>query len=262
LTGIACSNLSVGYGAKRILSDVELEVRSSEVLALLGPNGGGKSTLLRTLAALIPKLSGSIRVGEEDLSSLSTKEVAKRIGFVPQEEAWSFGFSVAEAVSMGRLPVSNGFFDSDEDREIGRQSMLEAGCYGLRDRPITELSGGERQRVLIARALAQETPVVFLDEPTSHLDPQFQVSTAALVRRLCRKGKAVIVAVHDLAMAAAMADKAALVGGGRVSPIRGTEELLRSAELDAAYGTEFERVQLADGRLISVPKMRHAGANE
>jgi iron complex transport system ATP-binding protein len=240
------------------LKEVDLSVEPGEVLALLGPNGGGKSTLLRTLSGLIPKLEGSITVGEQDLDSLSTREIAKRIGFVPQEEAWSFGFTVAEAVSMGRLPVSNGFFDSTEDREIAERSMQEAGCYDLRDRPITELSGGERQRVLLARALAQETPVLFLDEPTSHLDPQYQVTTAALVRRLAQKGKAIVVAIHDLAVAAAMADRGCLVYGGSAGEGQEMKKLLASEELDQAYRTQFERILLADGRLITVPVTRES----
>jgi iron complex transport system ATP-binding protein len=257
VSAISCSGLSVGYEGKRILEDVSLDIQPGEVLALLGPNGGGKTTLLRTLAALIPKLSGTITVGGKDLATLSIREIAQRIGFVPQEEAWSFAFTVAEAVSMGRLAVSNGFFDTDEDRERAKQSMEEAGCYELRDRPITELSGGERQRVLLARAIAQETPVLFLDEPTSHLDPQYQVSIAALIRRLAKSGKAVVVAIHDLTVAAAIADSGVLVFESRVSETQEVHDLLASPELDRAYATQFERVALPGGRVLTVPHMRN-----
>jgi iron complex transport system ATP-binding protein len=255
VSAISCSDLGVGYGGNHILSAVSLDIQPGEVLALLGPNGGGKTTLLRTLAGLIPKLSGTVTVAGRDLATLSTREVAQRIGFVPQEEAWSFGFTVAEAVSMGRLPISNGFFDTDEDRERAKHSMEEAGCYELRDRPITELSGGERQRVLLARAIAQETPVLFLDEPTSHLDPQYQVSIATLISRLAKSGKAIVVAIHDLTVAAAIADWAVLVFEGRVTEGQGIDEVLASSELERAYATQFERVALADGRVLTVPNL-------
>lgn len=253
---LGCSDLSVGHGAKPILSGVTFQVEPGEVVVLLGPNGGGKSTLLRTLAGLLPKLGGKVEIGGDDLGSLSPREIARRIGFVPQEEAWQFGFSVEEVVSMGRLPVSNGYFDTEEDRRAAEDAMKQAGCWKLRARPVTELSGGERQRVLIARALAQHTPILFLDEPTSHLDPQYQVSTASLLRTLAEGGKSLLVAVHDLPIAAAMADRGVLVYGGQVSPIQPIATLLESEELDRAYSTEFERLTTPSGRLVVVPKAR------
>ncbi|HVT12135.1 MAG TPA: ABC transporter ATP-binding protein [Fimbriimonadaceae bacterium] len=253
---LACSGLSVGYGAAPVLSGVDLRIEPGEVVALLGPNGGGKSTLLRTLSGLLPILSGKVKVGGDDLQSLSPREIARRIGFVPQDEVWQFGFSVEEVVSMGRLPVSNGFFDTEEDRRAAEDAMRQAGCLDLRARPATELSGGERQRVLIARAIAQETPILFLDEPTSHLDPQYQVGAASLLRNLAAAGKAVLVAVHDLPVAAAMADRGVLVYGGKVTATKPIAALLESAELDQAYSSEFERLTTPSGRLVVVPKPR------
>ena len=250
------AGLAVGYDDKLVLSGVTLTLYPGEIMALLGPNGGGKSTLLRTLAGLIPKICGGVLLMGEDLDRLSPKEIAKRIAFVPQEEAWQFEFTVEEVVAMGRLPVSNGFFDTSEDRRVAGKAMKLAGCDEFRSRPVTELSGGERQRVLIARALAQEAPIIFLDEPTSHLDPQFQVTTAVLLRTLAEQGKSILLATHDLPTAASSADRGMLVYDGEATEALEMKQLLESEELDIAYETEFERLVTPEGRLVVVPRAR------
>jgi iron complex transport system ATP-binding protein len=142
----------VGYDERLILSNVTFQLQPGEVIALLGPNGGGKSTLLKTLSGLIPKICGGVLLLGEDADLLSARDIARRVAFVPQEEAWNFAFGVEDIVAMGRLPVSNGFFESEEDLKAAKEAMIAAGCYEFRGRPVTELSGGERQRVLIARA--------------------------------------------------------------------------------------------------------------
>jgi iron complex transport system ATP-binding protein len=256
VTPLKCEGLSVGYGKKRVLEGVTFELNPGEIVALLGPNGGGKTTLLKTLAGLSPMMGGTIAVQGKDLKQMTATELARQIGFVPQDEAWQFEFSVEEVVSMGRLPISNGFFDTDEDRQAATEAMKQAGCLDLRDKAGTELSGGERQRVLIARALAQETPILFLDEPTSHLDPQFQVGVTALLRSLAKTGKSLLVAVHDLTIAGILADRGVLVYKGTASPAKEIRALLESQEIDQAYGTEFERVVAANGRLVTIPRER------
>lgn len=251
---LEAKGLRVGYGAKVVVDAFDLELNPGEAIALLGPNGGGKSTLLKTLAGLHPALGGSVFLAGKDLGSLGAREIAREIGFVPQEESWRFEFTVEEVVAMGRLPISNGFFDTAEDHEEAKAAMDRAGCLALRHRPVTELSGGERQRVMIARALAQHTPIIFLDEPTAHLDPQYQVGAASLVRQLVAEGKSIILAIHDLPIAATMADRAVLVSGGRATPPRKTIELLESEELDSAYQTRFRRIQTDEG-LVVLPAM-------
>jgi iron complex transport system ATP-binding protein len=251
---IEACGLAVGYDDRVVVSGVDLKLEPGTVLALLGPNGSGKSTILKTLAGLVPKICGAVLLGGEDLDAMSPRQVAQRISFVPQEEAWSFDFSVEEIVAMGRLALSHGFFDTEEDRQAADEAMKEAGCFDLKGRAVTQLSGGERQRVLLARAIAQTAPIVFLDEPTAHLDPQYQATTATLVRHLAKQGKTVLVAVHDLAMAGLMTDLAILVSGGTATPARRTREILESEELDAAYNTAFDRVTTDEGRLIIVPR--------
>jgi len=256
---LACEDLAVGYHGRQVLQGVSFELQAGEIVALLGPNGGGKSTLLKTLSGIVPKLSGTATVMGDDVEALSVREIARRIGFVPQEESWQFEFSVEEVVSMGRLPISNGFFDTAEDHRAAGDAMSRAGCLELRDRPVTELSGGERQRVLIARALAQGTPILFLDEPTSHLDPQHQIEIASLLRGMARDGKSILVAVHDLPVAGAMADRGILICGGSASPARDMDELLESQALEKAYSTEFERLRTESGRLVVVARAPGGG---
>lgn len=250
---LECNCLAAGYDEHLVLNDVTFDLHGGEVVALLGPNGGGKSTLLKTITGIIPKICGGILLMGDDIDTLRVREIARRIAFVPQEEAWQFDFSVTDVVAMGRLPLSNGFFESAEDCKAADEAMQEAGCFDLRERSVTELSGGERQRVLIARALAQETPIIFLDEPTSHLDPRYQVTTSALVRRLAKSGKCILLAIHDLPAAASMADKGMLVYDGQTSDLMEMRDLLESDELDEAYETGFERIVTADGRLVVVP---------
>ncbi len=253
---LECEGVSAGYHGRPVVSDVSLSIDPGEVVALLGPNGGGKSTLMKTLGGIVPTIAGKIRIQSAVLDSLSPREVAQRIGFVPQEEVCPFDFTVDEVVTMGRLPLSNGFFDTAEDKEAAKQAMEQAGCYDLRNRPVTELSGGEKQRVLIARALAQQTPVLFLDEPTSHLDPKYQVSITGLVRDMAASGKGLLVALHDLAIAGIMADRGLLIANARASATEPISELLRSETLDKAYGAAFDRVVTPDGRLVVAAKAR------
>lgn len=253
---LECSGLAVGYEGKTVLENVGFELAAGEILALLGPNGGGKSTLLKTLSGILPIQSGTVNLRGRDLRGLNIREIARSIAFVPQEEGWRFRFLAEEVVAMGRLPISNGFFDTEEDLQAADQAMKDAGCLELKGRFVTELSGGERQRVLIARALAQDTPVIFLDEPTSHLDPRYQVETASLLRKLARSGKSLLVAVHDLPIAGVIADRAMLVAHGTASQPQKTDELLAGKELEHAYGTEFERILAADRGVVVVPRIR------
>jgi len=224
-----------------VLEGIDLRVEFGEKVVLLGPNGSGKSTLLRTLSGLIKPLSGEVLIGGDSLVKLSVAEIARRVAVVPQEELPRFSFSVRETVTMGRLARSNGLFDTPEDREIATRAMETADCLSLQDRPVTELSGGERQRVLIARALAQETTLLLLDEPTSHLDPGHQIAAIEIVRSLSAKGIATIAAVHDLNLASSLAERAILLEKGKIGLDAPIEEVLNSPILDRVYGVNFGR---------------------
>lgn len=242
----ACA-LRCGYPGRTVLDDVDLDVARGTVTALLGPNGSGKSTLLKTLAKTLPAQSGEVLIGGDPLRTLGFRELARRVAYVPQEELSAFPFTVEEIVLMGRMPYSEGLFETPEDHAAAARAMELADCADLAARPVTELSGGERQRVLLARALAQRAPVLLLDEPTSHLDVRHQVEIVRLLRRLADEGYAIVAAVHDLNLAASVADRALLLDGGRIGLSGPCRDVLADARVDAVYRVAFHRYETREG---------------
>lgn len=246
---IEALNLGCGYPSRPVLSGINLTLNAGEVVALLGPNGSGKSTLLKTLSGTLRGLEGDVRVDGISLAKLSYRERGRRIGFVPQEELPTFPFLARQIVMMGRIPHSPGFFDAPQDWPLAREAMIRADCLAFTDRPVTELSGGERQRVLIARALASEAKILLLDEPSSHLDVGHVLSLVGLLRELACASHGIMLAVHDLNLAAMIADRAVLLGNGRIRADGAIHEVLRSGELDEVYGVDFERMTTGSGQL-------------
>jgi len=240
---IRADKLSCGYPSRTVLEGVTFESRYGEIVALLGPNGSGKSTLLKTIAKTVAPLGGALYINDVPIERISARQLAQKVGFVPQREEPRFGFSVRQVVAMGRAPHSDGLFETAEDHRIVDAAMDQADCDSLQDRVVAELSGGEHQRVLIARALAQQTPILILDEPTSHLDPAHHVALAALLRSLAQAGKSILVAMHDLNLAAMIAHRAMLVHDGAIAMADDMSAVLNSKKLDAGYGVEFEHVQ-------------------
>jgi len=230
-------NLSVNYGARRILHDVSLNVQSGEVLALIGPNGAGKSTLIRAVSGVIPIAGGSVRTNENDFASLSPIQRARFVATVPQAVSLPPAYTVWETVLFGRTPYL-GFLGqpSQKDEDIARQALGRVSALPFVDRRVGELSGGEQQRVLLARALCQSTPILLLDEPTAHLDLQYQVSLLELVQELAHKDNlAVLVALHDLNLAAHFADRIALMVAGNIKAIGKPEDVLQPELIEEAY---------------------------
>lgn len=246
--GLVC-----GYGDRAVLNGIELSIAQGERVALLGPNGSGKSTLIRAISGILKPQRGEVLLQGEPISRFSAREIAQRVAVAPQEETARFEFTVRDVVTMGRLARSNGLFDTPEDREAASAAMDRADCRYLEDRRVTDLSGGERQRVLIARALAQATPLVLLDEPTSHLDPAHQLGVAESVQTLSRDGIATVAAIHDLNLASRIATRAILLENGKVGMDDAVEAALNSPILDRVYGVRFERIRTPEGRLIVLP---------
>lgn len=229
-------SLSVSYGSRRILHDISFNVQSGEVLALIGPNGAGKSTLIRAVSGVIP-YTGHIRTNGDDVASLSTHRRAQYIATVPQAVALPPAYTAWETVLFGRTPYL-GFLGqpSPSDEDIARQSLARVSALPFAERRVGELSGGEQQRVLLARALCQSTPILLLDEPTAHLDLQYQVNILELVSELAHKDNlAVLVALHDLNLAAHYADHIALMVAGNIKAMGKPKDVLQPDLIEEAY---------------------------
>ena len=236
--------LTVGYGPHIVLRSVSLEVQSGEVLALIGPNGAGKSTLIRAVSGVIPIQSGQVHTNGNDFAALPPMQRARYLAVVPQAVSLPAAFSVWETVLLGRTPYL-GFLGqpSRKDEELARTALERVSALSLAERRVGELSGGEQQRVLLARALCQATPILLLDEPTAHLDLQYQVSLLELVSDLAHREKlAVLIALHDLNLAARYGDRVALLVGGAIRALGTSGKVMTSALLSEAYSLPIKVV--------------------
>ncbi|MEO8198420.1 MAG: ABC transporter ATP-binding protein [Thermoanaerobaculia bacterium] len=247
-------DLAVAYGSRVALAGVDLTLEPGSVVGLLGPNGAGKSTLVRALSG-VAGFTGSVKVLGDDLRGLPRKEVARRIAVVPQEPRFDFPFTALEVVVMGRHPHLAGLaFESAHDLAIARQALARCGAADLAARPIDQLSSGERQRIVFARALAQQAPILLLDEPASFLDLRFQVELFDRARELADAGTGIVAVLHDLNLAAEYCDRIVLLQGGRVFAAGVTADVLTYPNLTAVYETEIY-VDLNDitGALVVTP---------
>ena len=210
--GITLDNLSIGYhtkdGQRRIASGISASIDGGKLTCLIGANGVGKSTLLKTIAAFLPKLGGGIYIKGKELSEYTNKELSRLVGVVLTARPDAVNMTAREVVELGRTPYT-GFWGtlSDEDRRIVDESMEHVGIGNLAQRTVSALSDGERQKVMIAKALAQQTPVIVLDEPTAYLDYPSKVETMLLLMRLSHDGgKTIFMSSHDLELALQTAD--------------------------------------------------------
>lgn len=241
--------LSVSYGTRHVLNAVSLEVHSGEILALIGPNGAGKSTLVRAVSGVVPIETGQISIDKfsihYDLLSLSPMQRALSLAVVPQAASMPPAFTVWETVLMGRTPHLNFLGQvSAKDEAIARLALQKVDALDLSERKVGELSGGEQQRVLLARALAQSTPILLLDEPTSNLDLHYQVGFMETVRMLAHQDElAVLVALHDLNLAARYADRVALLVEGEIIAAGTPQQVLTPELISTAYHLPVQVIQ-------------------
>ena len=235
---LSLQSITIRYNQRTILHDISLDVQSGEVVALIGPNGVGKSTLIRAISGSVPIVSGRIRADERELLKLPIEQRARLVAVVPQAVRLPEAFTVDETVLMGRTAYLGWLGrETDADRAIARAAMDRTCVTELAARRIGELSGGEQQRVLIARALAQSAKTLLLDEPTAHLDLKHQAGVLSLVRDLAKsEGFAVLIALHDLNLAALYADRVALLSNGSVAALGTPPEVLTSDRLSPVYG--------------------------
>jgi len=237
---ISIERVSFSYaGGPPVLRDIDLNVASGEFLALVGPNGSGKSTLLKVVSGILRPSTGAVRLGNDPVDSLSVRRLAQRLALVSQERPLGFDFTVREVVAMGRT-AHRGRFARETARDRGAidRAMKSADVEDLAARSIRGISGGERQRVFLATALAQDPAVLLLDEPTTHLDLAHQVRFLSIVRRSSVAGMTVMMAIHDLTLAAQSTERTVLLSAGRIAAIDRTERVLTGANLRNVFGVE------------------------
>lgn len=244
---LLAQDLQVTLEGNHILNEVTLEARAGELVGVIGPNGSGKSTLLKCLYRQLAPQKGAVYLNGRDLSGESRRESAKKIGVVSQHNDKGFDFTVLDMVLLGRSPHKKALErDTKQDYAIAHQALREVGMEELAHRSMATLSGGERQRVILARALAQQTPCLILDEPTNHLDVQYQLQLMEIVKRI---NGTVVAALHDLNLAAMYCDRLCLLERGRVVAQGTPEEVLTPQQITSVYGVKAEVIPASDGRL-------------
>jgi iron complex transport system ATP-binding protein len=250
--------VSVERGHRLIVNDVTLDVNPGEVLALVGPNGAGKSSLLATLSGDVTPHRGQALLMGLPTGSYRPLAQARQRAMLLQANQVSFPFSVSQVVGMGRTPWA-GQPEEDQDLDAVRRALVAVDIEHLTDRRFNELSGGERARVSLARVLAQETPVVLLDEPTAALDLKHQERVMRLIRQLGAEGRTVVVVIHDLSLAAAYADRMALIVEGRLEAVGAPSEVVTADRISETYGVEVDLLHTPDGRPVVIPRRALSG---
>lgn len=241
------SDIHLSYGAHEVLKGVSVEADHREFVGLIGPNGSGKSTLLKCVYRVLKADCGAVLLDGRALEDISVKESAKKLAVVAQHNYYNFEFSVMEVVLMGRSPHKKALErDNAKDYEIARQALLTVGMQDFAERSFSSLSGGEQQRVILARALAQQTPCLVLDEPTNHLDITHQLQLLRIVKRL---NVTVVSAIHDLNIAAMFCDRLYVLQNGRIVAQGTPQEVLTKELIRDIYQVESEIVEDTKGQM-------------
>lgn len=243
---INTKNLNVSYGNTDIIKDLNLNIPKGKITTIIGANGCGKSTILKTIGRIISPKNGSIYINGEDIYKKKSKEIAKSMAVLPQSPQAPSGLTVSELISYGRFPHKSGFGNSSkEDRDIVNWSLEVTGISEFKDRSMEDLSGGQRQRAWIAMALAQETDILLLDEPTTYLDLAHQLEILKLLDELNKKqGRTIVMVIHELNNAARFADhmigikKGKIVCQGNVYDVMTKDNLKELFNIDAEIATD------------------------
>jgi iron complex transport system ATP-binding protein len=252
---LALERVEVALGGRPVLRGVDLELGNGELVGLVGRNGSGKTTLLRVASRVLEPASGTVRLRGRPVSEYTRRELAREVAVVSQDTALPFAFSVAELALMGRAPHLGWLgFERARDHALAEAALERLGLLELADRSVLEISGGERQLVLIARALAQEAPVLLLDEPTAHLDLHHRLQVLGLLRQLAREGRTVLVISHDLTLVARFCDRLALLAAGRLA-VGTPAELLQPERLREGFDLDAEILHTAAGEPVVVPRL-------
>ncbi|ATV43700.1 Fe(3+) dicitrate ABC transporter ATP-binding protein FecE [Pectobacterium sp. CHL-2024] len=238
---LTTQNLTAGYGNKRILDGLSLSLPAGKITALLGPNGCGKSTLLKCFAKLLTPESGAIQLNGKPLSTFSARQLSRHLALLPQQHLTPEGITVRDMVAYGRSPwLSLWGRLSPDDRQRVQLAMEKTHIVDLADKRLTDLSGGQRQRAFLAMLLAQDTPIVLLDEPTTYLDINHQVELMKLLHELNQAGKTVVTVLHDLNQASRYCDHLVMLAGGRVMAQGSPHEVMKPALLQQVFSIDAE----------------------
>jgi iron complex transport system ATP-binding protein len=252
---ITLERVTVRYGLTTAVSELTERVHPGEWMGLIGPNGAGKTTLLQSIARLVPH-EGKVTIGNEDSSSMSRRRLAQLVAYVPQRPTLPPDMTVSDYVLLGRTPHIGYFsFESAGDLRVCSALLERLDLAHFVDRQLGTLSGGELQRLVIARALAQEAPVLLLDEPTSELDLGRRVKALELVDALRAEwGLTVISALHDLTLAGQFADRLVLLAAGKIAAVGPPVEVFEEARLSSYFGTNVRVLRTGSGELVVVPQ--------
>ncbi|PWL16949.1 ABC transporter [Falsochrobactrum shanghaiense] len=255
MSALTVRNLGVLRGGKPVLTGIGFEAKQGDFIGLIGPNGAGKTTLLRALLGLI-RADGEISLGGHQLHRMSSAHRARAIAYLPQERDVAWPVSVKTVVSFGRSALKPVFAGQDaEDAALIEAAMQRMDVTAFRDRPVNELSGGEKARVLIARVLAQDTPVILADEPVAGLDPAHQLALMETFAEQAKEGRTVIASLHELGLAAQYCTRLIVLDQGRIVADGEPEAVLTSALLENVYSISAHLVKI-DGEFIVHPKAR------
>jgi iron complex transport system ATP-binding protein len=244
----------IGYRGHVVGEDISLALTAGEVLCLLGPNGAGKTTLFRTLLGLLRPLGGTVLLDQQSIEGLRPAEIARHMAYVPQAHVIEFSFTVLDVVLMGRTSRLKPFASpGPADERIARDKLAGLGIGELAEHDYTRISGGQRQLVLIARALAQEAPILVMDEPTASLDFGNQTLVLARIRDLAREGFGIVLSTHDPDHALLVGKRVAIIADGGLRAIGAPEEVVTAKMLSAIYRTDVRVEETSSGRRVCVP---------
>ena len=253
---LAAEKISLALGGKRVLESVDAVFAGGRVTALLGPNGAGKSSLLACLAGLHAPEAGRATLGGAEVRAMAAPARARRIGFLPQAADVHWNIDVATLVGLGRLPWRGRWGETAADRAAVAAALAATGMTAFARRGVEHLSGGERARALLARVLAGEPEWLLADEPLASLDPAHQLEVGAQLRAVAAGGSGVVLVVHDLNLAARLADDVVLLRDGRVVAAGAAEDVLTAALVGETYGLTVETGVTATGQRYIVPMGR------
>jgi len=251
---VEVEDLSAGYGNGFVIHDLAFSLEAGEFVTILGKNGSGKSTLIKALLGLLKNVAGRAEVAGQDISRLNSRQIAKIVAYVPQMFDATFEFTVLEIIHMGRY-AHQGRFERPrpEDERAIEEVMRSARVSPLKDKKLAHLSGGERQRVFIARALAQDTPLLFLDEPSSHLDISYQLDVYRILQRLQEeKGKTILCTEHNINLAIPFSNRIMFLKDGRIHSLGPPRDLITGESIRDVFAADVDIRENVHSRLPEI----------